>query len=364
MKKKIILIMKRFGSGRDMIKENFGREIRLSEPLTQKYDITIVGVDFHKKGNFTFEKNHIKYVVYPFNILNPFAFTRKLSHFMQQGKYDLVIPTTEPLIGIAGFHAAQKHNIKVLYEVQDNYEAYYSYKLPFVKQLDERVIKKSHSVFFSNYALMQKLRHLRGHDENIVENGVDLSLFEKIPKKQARQKVGFDQSIKIVTYTGGIHKLKGVQQLIDAVRELYKQDKNVRLLLSGPIHKGFSLHEKFIMYRAFKKRQDLVYGMNASDVLVIPNPENKFTKYCIPLKLFEYMALDIPIVATKVGDVKRILEPFPESLCEPNDIDDLREKIKSQLTNTKTTSYSTHVKQYTWNNLSKKFEHIIEKALQ
>jgi len=48
-KKKILVLMKRFGSNKDMVKENFGREIRLFEQLSRKYDIDFLCFDYNKK---------------------------------------------------------------------------------------------------------------------------------------------------------------------------------------------------------------------------------------------------------------------------------------------------------------------------
>ena len=135
-KKRILVLMKRFGSNKDMVKENFGREIRLFENIAKKYEIDFVCADFHKKETFSIRKNGINFYVAPASLINPYPLLKLINKNLENKKYDVVIPTTEPVLGIIGYFFAKKYRIPIIYEVQDNYEIYDSYKIPFVKMLD------------------------------------------------------------------------------------------------------------------------------------------------------------------------------------------------------------------------------------
>ncbi len=357
-KKKILVLMKRFGSNKDMVKENFGREIRLLEPLAKKYTIDFLCPDYHLREKFKIKKNGINYFVVPVSFLNPFPMINSINRLMSKNDYDVIIPTTEPLLGIVGYYFSRKYKISMVHEVQDNYEMYDSYKIPFVKYLEHKVIKKSDYIFYSNYPLMKKLRFLRKDKFEIIENGVDLKLFRRVQKKTARTTLKIKQNIKLVTYTGHISEDRGINNLIEAVRQLREKDKTIYLLLSGKADEGFNIKHSFIIYEELPKREQLVMALNASDVLIIASSDNPFTRYCFPQKLFEYMAVNVPIVATAVGDVIRILKPSRDSLCMPGSIDDLKAKIAVQLKK-KNISHRKVAEHYTWEKLSKKVDKMV-----
>ena len=209
---------------------------------------------------------------------------------------------------------------------------------------------------------MKKLRFLRKNNFEIIENGVDLKLFREVAREVARKSLKIKPNTKLVTYTGHISKDRGINNLIEAVRQLREKDKTIYLLLSGKVEKNFNIKDSFIIYEKLPKREQLVIALNASDVLIIASSDNPFTRYCFPQKLFEYMAVNVPIVATAVGDVVRILQPFRDSLCKPNSIEDLKSKINIQL-NKKNINYRKIAENYTWEKLSKKLDKMIYKCL-
>lgn len=363
VKKRILVLMKRFGSNKDMVMENFGREIRLFGQLAKKYAIDFICPDYYLKQRFNMKKNGINFFVIPVSFFNPFSIFISIGKIMKKNKYDAIIPTTEPLLGIIGYYFAKKYGIPIIYEVQDNYETYGSYRIPFVKFMEYNVIKKSDYVFYSNYTLMKKLKFLRKKNFKIIENGVDLKLFKTIQKKNARKSLKINPNIKLVTYTGHISEDRGINNLIEAVTQLREKDKTICLLLSGKIEKNFNIKHSFIIYEKLPKREQLVTALNASDVLIIASSDNSFTRYCFPQKLFEYMAVNVPIVATAVGDVVRILQPFRDSLCKPSSIEDLKRKINIQL-NKKNINYRKIAENYTWEKLSKKLDKMIIRVIR
>ena len=73
------------------------------------------------------------------------------------------------------------------------------------------------------------------------------------------------------------------------------------------------------------------------------------------------MSVNVPIVATEVGDVRRILKPFKGSLCKPNNIKDLKSKMMLQMKR-KSINYRKTAMKYTWKNLSKKLDKMIMKV--
>ena len=134
------------------------------------------------------------------------------------------------------------------------------------------------------------------------------------------------------------------------------------MLLSGKVDKDVNVKKPWIIYREFPRRSQIVCALNASDVLVIASTDNPFTKYSFPQKLFEYMAVNVPIVATSVGDVVRILKEYPNSLCRPDSLEDLKMKISVQIAKNHI-NYRKKAMGYTWEKLSRKLDKMIVECL-
>ena len=53
---KLLVVMKRFGANKDMVLDNFGRQIHLFEPLAKKHKIDFFCPDYTKKESKTIIK--------------------------------------------------------------------------------------------------------------------------------------------------------------------------------------------------------------------------------------------------------------------------------------------------------------------
>src|SRR5690606_3151404 len=67
------------------------------------------------------------------------------------------------------------------------------------------------------------------------------------------------------------------------------------------------------------------------DVSVVCNRDSRFSRACHPMKLVESAAVGVPVVAASVGEVARLLAPYPEMLYPPGDSEALVERIARQL---------------------------------
>jgi len=134
-------------------------------------------------------------------------------------------------------------------------------------------------------------------------------------------------------------------------------------VIAGKFFRGeekyINLIQEGIIYLKSLPQDQIVKLINSSDIVIIPNPENAFTKYCFPYKVVEYMACNKPIVATDVGDVGILLRQYKDTLCKHNDNKDMIKKIKLQL-GKKSVNYRKDVLKYSWDNIAIKLDKIIK----
>jgi teichuronic acid biosynthesis glycosyltransferase TuaC len=355
---KILVIMKRFGANKDMVLEDFGRQIRLFENLSNSHDIDFFCPDYIKKESKIIKRKGIRYIIRPVSIFSSFLCYNSLKNLIENEMYEMIVATTDPLIGIVASKLSKKFRIPFVYDLQDNFEAYDSYKLPFVKHFDREAVKSANAVLTVSKSLKSHISKFRkGKPIHVLNNGIDLKLFKTAGKVDARKKLKLPLKSKIIVFIGHLESIKGSKILIDAFDRIRKIHPDTYLLLSGKIDDVDIMH-KNIIYRKFSNREEVVLGLNAADVAALPNPVNNFTKYCFPYKLLEYMACNLPIVATDIGDVSLMLRKYKGSLCRPNDSEDLANKIILKLKENQEVVYGG-IKKLSWKELSLKLYGIL-----
>ncbi len=357
---KILLLMKRFSTNRDMIMENFGRETRLfSEIRKLGHEVTILCADQVKKERKTTKLNGMSVKIYPFGIPNMLKFAAAATTMAAEN--EVVIGSTHPLLGYIAHLAAKRAGRKMVYDIRDNYEMYNFTNLPLLKRgllsrmVNDHVVRSCDLAVCVSESLRKKIAEKRKNRPTIVvKNGVSAKLFRPLGKAACRKKLDLPAKAQIIVYAGHISRERGADKLIEAFTKIRAQKPEAMLLLSGQVDKGINVNQPGIVYKELPRRKDVVVGINSGDVAVVPQPENETTKYAFPYKLMEYMACNVKVVATAVGDVKELLRDHPESLAEPGNAEDLTYKITAALDNKKKARYGKIVAEYTWEKLARK----------
>jgi glycosyltransferase involved in cell wall biosynthesis len=155
---------------------------------------------------------------------------------------------------------------------------------------------------------------------HVVQNGVDISRF-------GSQVVASQPAAGLVTigFLGSLRPWHGVEQLGTAFLQLRQQGSSVRLLIvgDGPMRAQIerqcaSEADSVVMTGAVEPER--VPGLLASmDIAVAPYPRME-SFYFSPLKLYEYMAAGVAIVASASGQVCDVIENRRTGLLyEPDD---------------------------------------------
>lgn len=144
-----------------------------------------------------------------------------------------------------------------------------------------------------------------------------------------------------IIYAGlNFFKIKGIDCLI---KSLYFLDSRFSIKLIG----GSEKHRKSFNFKfkdlvdshrlqiippmEHEKIEELLYN---SDFGVIPLPSGNFSSYTSPLKMFEYMAIGLPIVASNVPAVQEVLNNGVTAIFfEPDNAEDLAKKIQYYINN-------------------------------
>jgi len=185
---------------------------------------------------------------------------------------------------------------------------------------------------------------------------------DKIEKKEAREFIKKEFNIdivneKVILFFGYIRKYKGLNYLIDAMKDVVKQ-MDVKLLVVGEFYeeenkykeqiKNNDLEKNIFVVSEFMPNEKVRYFFSASDCLVLPY--NSATQSGITQIAYFY---DKPVIATKVGGLAEvILNEKTGYLIEPKNSSQLAEAILKFYKENKEEEFSKNVseekKKYMW----------------
>ena len=143
-------------------------------------------------------------------------------------------------------------------------------------------------------------------DENkieIVPNGIDLSEYENLPEKGGfRDRYSISGDEKVILYLGRIHKIKGIDLLVNAFADLIKEFDDVRLVIAGPDDGFLSMLKKqiedlkignTILFTGPLYERDKLEAYVDADVYVLPSVYETF-----PVTVLEACACGTPALVT------------------------------------------------------------------
>src|SRR5436190_14461659 len=123
----------------------------------------------------------------------------------------------------------------------------------------------------------------------------------------------------------------GLGHLLEAFRRLYEEYPGTRLLLvgDGPVREELAAEaraqglEKAVKFTGAVVPADVPGLLASMDVAVAPYPKSA-NFYFSPLKVYEYMAAGLPVLASRLGQLEKLIEHEVNGLLVPaGDIDAL-----------------------------------------
>lgn len=191
-----------------------------------------------------------------------------------------------------------------------------------------------------------------------VPNAINLSsLPQNIDRKYEKQ----------IIFAGRLSKEKGISNLLDIAKKL-SLDTHLLILGSGPEEntvRDAIKSKSNIHYLGYQSKEKTISLIRGSDVLIQPSLIEGVSS-----TILEAMACKIPIIATKVGGNKELLEHDKSGiLIEPDNYEKISDEILDLLSNKqKATKLSEEafkqVQQYDWSHVGNLYLRIYESLLK
>lgn len=200
------------------------------------------------------------------------------------------------------------------------------------------LFKKASGIIAINKIIIRELQKNfpRSPARYLVEpNGVDLSSFRTQEKQAARTKLGLPDT-KIVLYAGRFFAWKGLEILPQAA----SATPTLRWQMVGGNREEFEkIAEGSVpsnMYFAGSRpHEEMPLWLSAADALIVLGTvrDTQSYRYTSPMKLFEYLAVGRPIIASNTPAICEVVSSKEVSFYEPDNVQDLARAIEHAIAN-------------------------------
>jgi len=230
------------------------------------------------------------------------------------------------------------------------------------QRLEKMIIPKLKYMFTVNESIAGLYNSEFGVDVKVMRN---LPLKKELPAKVSRKDLGLPEDKNIILLQGaGINVDRGVEEAIQAMQHI---DNALLLIIGGgdaiaglkTLATELRLNEKIRFISKLPFEELVQYTVQADIGLTLDKDTNINYRYSLPNKLFDYIHAGIPVLASPLIEIKKIIEQYKIGECiESHEPAELARRINSMLADkTKLNFYkeNTHKakEELCWNNEKK-----------
>jgi glycosyltransferase involved in cell wall biosynthesis len=173
--------------------------------------------------------------------------------------------------------------------------------------------------FISKYSSTRNVRK----DIIVVPNGVDMNLFDPsgVSGTEIKSKHGIRNGEKLCVYTGRVDEVAGAETILETAKLLQHQEKIKFLVVGEGNPKMVNELAKCpnIILTGRVPKEAIPKYLAAADCVFVPFPDNVASHGISPLKLFEALAMEKPVIASAISGIKEAVGEDPNVILVSND---------------------------------------------
>ncbi|MBU2263321.1 glycosyltransferase family 4 protein [Patescibacteria group bacterium] len=346
---------------------DFGNEIELWIPY-RKNDITDNLFDYYGiRKNFKVKKISCLDIIFLSRYVGPFAFYAQsllfsMKLFFEKAEKDSIIYSRDILTVLV----FRLRGFDVVYNAHN-----WSKKMKWFMKI---FLNKDLKIVCNSEGTRKQIAKDGFTNSIAVPNGVDLEDFDNLEDKfEIRKNLELPVDKKIIMYVGHLYEWKGVDVVLDSAK-LFCGKKDVIFVIIGGdeeerkkyVTKIINESVKNMLFLGHKFKKDIPMYLKSADILLLPNiaVTKESVNYTSPIKMFEYMASGVPIIASNLPSIREILNKKNSFLVEPNNPKALVGGIEKLLSDNIFAeniagNAKKDVKKYTWDEYAKKILNFI-----
>lgn len=245
-----------------------------------------------------------------------FTYSREIDRQILEFKPDIMMGN-DILTTWLAFRAARRHHIPTLfYSIDIDYRLIpQKFLQPIGKYIESWNIRHSDLVLSINEGLREYTIRMGAPREktDVIRAGIDLEKYdpEKVSGDEIRRQYGIGKDDTVLFFMGWLYHFSGLQEVTRDLAMIKEKYPKIKLLIVGDgdayedlkkLREELHLEDRMILAgkQPFNKVPEFIA---AADICLLPAHDNEIMHDIVPIKMYEYMAMGKPIVATKLYGV-------------------------------------------------------------
>jgi glycosyltransferase involved in cell wall biosynthesis len=292
---------------------------------------------------------------------------------LRRERFDVIV-AAHILAGTAVINAAKRHGIPVIFDLKDWFPdsaaAYFDnrYLQEIVRKsvwtITKHNLSRSTKITTVSPSLVRKLKSF-GFSADLITNGVDTDLFKPLDGTATRNELGIHREDFVIGFSGSIERWYAIDEMIRALPELLRYNKNTKLLIVGgslfteykkeleELARELGVSSR-VIFTGTKPYHELPQYIACMDACTIPLSPPEWRNIALPNKFFEYSACRKPIVMRPMPDVEEIGGSHLLVYSTRDEyIDQMKKLMENPVTNT------VSMEKCSWKEKARQFEEIL-----
>ena len=310
----------------DLKKSQHNRPHQFVKYLSKKHEVTVLSINDWWKGRqgdldaYSSEFDDVfKRIEYFYlterkvsPILQELLFRKKVREILKEEDFDVHLNYSTL---ISGYIAAKK--IKTVYDIADDLGAMIKESpqiprvlRPFGGVLGDFMVGKnieSADKVTVTTDMLKRTYNIPDGKCEVIPNGVDTELFRNYG--DTKEELGLEGFI--VGYVGVLREWVDLEPVFRALRDLNKEIKMVVVGKEGQFKENVELAKNCgvsdrVTFTGMVPYSQVPKYISAMDICLIPFKRGAISENALPLKLFEYMACEKPVLSTDLPGVRAV----------------------------------------------------------
>ena len=243
----------------------------------------------------------------------PYYHAKEIKRQIREFQPDVIV-AFGILNAYVGLEQAKKYDIPFVYYLIDHLHTLLPKRSMRIvaKQVEKLNLRNADNVFVINKGLRDYVIQMGGKPNNIsiITAGVDLERFHpSVDGSAIRSANGITEDDTLLFFMGHLYPFSGLKEVVESLRAPGTSHMKLMVLGDGGIYHellGMSseteLHDKMIMVGKVPF-DDVPRYLAAADICLLPAYRNATMENIVPIKMYEYLAMGKPIIATRLPGI-------------------------------------------------------------